>query len=49
MTHKSMEISDVLQLYVFVIWAANTKVESSISRICVPAIDVWILLRKKTF
>lgn len=49
MTHKSMEISDVLQQDVFVIWAANTKVGSLVSRMSVPAIDVWFLLHKKHF
>jgi len=50
MTHKSLEISDVLQLDVFVILAANnTKVKSSISRMSVHAVDVRILLVKKTF
>lgn len=49
MTHKSMEISDVLQQDVFVIWAANTKVGSLVSRMSVPAIDVWFLLHEKHF
>lgn len=49
MTHKSMEISDILQLDVFVIWVANTKVGSSISRMSVAANDVRILLHKKHF
>jgi len=45
MTHKSLEISDVLQLDVFVILAANnTKVKSSISRMSVHAVDVGFCL-----